>query len=116
MHTFCADYFRVVRGMAETSSLVAAHRKLLKLPDHSELVMIPSISIQKYSVFPERNNSSVDETTDEMFTDYCFPTEQTSNDLVAVTHSRIPVLPAKSELVVPQITLHCEQPSNNEET
>jgi len=99
--------------MAETSSsLVVAHSKLLKLPDHSELVMIPSFSTQTHLAFPEENNSSVDKTTDEMSTDCILPTEQTSyslGDLVVVTHSHIPVLPAKSEFVVPLIALHYEE-------
>ena len=94
--------------MAETSSLVVED-KLLKLPDHSELVTTPLISIQTYLVFPERNNS-VDETTGDMS---ILPTEQTSCsliDLVAVTHSQILVRSAKSKLVVRLITSHCEEP------
>ena len=116
---FCTDsVYRVVKDMAETSSsLIVAYNKLFKFPDHSELIMTPSISIL---VFPKRNNSSVVETTDEMSTDYILPTEQTSNspgDLVVGPHGHIPVLPAKSELVVPLITLHYEeQITNNEAT
>lgn len=73
--------------------------------------MIPSISAQTHLAFPEENNSSV-KTTDERSTDHILSTEQTSSslgNLLVVTHSRIPILPAKSEFVVPPTALHYKE-------
>jgi len=92
--------------MAEMSSLVVVN-KLLRLPDCSELVTTPLISIQ--TLLLENSNLSVNETADNMS---ILVTESTSNsliELVAVTHIHGDKIPAKSELVVPLITLCKEQ-------
>jgi len=106
IYVFCAS------GLKQSSLLeciVLVAHNLLKLPDHSELVMTSRFiqhNKETYLASPEGDNLSIEV---KMNTGNNLPTEQTSyslGNLVVGVHN-CTTFSENSELVVPLITLHC---------